>query len=121
MNQRVPYPMQRGVVEWGGPGPQRGDSLEWVIFALLLLLIVLVIALLVLSVMRRGRFGGGPRHRHFKMLGGPPGGGPPWGRPNALEIARQRYAQGAIGRDEYLQLVQDLGGEADAPPPPPPR
>jgi uncharacterized membrane protein len=123
MNQRVPYPVQRGVVEWGGGGPHGGDTLEWVIFALLLLLIVLVVALLVLSVMRRGRFGG-PRHRQFKMYGGPPGGGPPgggrpWGRPDALEIARQRYAQGAIGRDEYVQLVQDLGGGADAPPPPP--
>jgi hypothetical protein len=27
-----------------------------------------------------------------------------------------RYAQGAIGRDEYLQLVQDLGGEPEPPP-----
>jgi uncharacterized membrane protein len=120
MNQQTPIPMPRGgsrySFAWGG-GPHRGgDSLEWVIFALLLLLIVLVIAQLVLSVMRRGRFGG-PRRREFK-LHGPPGGGRPWGRPNALDIARARYAQGAIGRDEYLQLVQDLGGEPEPPPPP---
>jgi uncharacterized membrane protein len=115
MNQRVPYPMQRGVVEWGGGGPHDGDSLEWVIFALLLFLIALVVALLVLTVMRRG----GPRHRGFRLYGGPPGGGGPWGRPNALDVARVRYAQGAIGRDEYLQLVQDLGGEPEPPPPPP--
>jgi uncharacterized membrane protein len=121
MNQRMPVPMQRGqdFFVWGG-GPHRGgggDSLEWVIFALLLLLIVLVIALLVLSVMRRPGFGG-PRHGKFK-LHGPPGGGRPWGRPDALEIARARYAQGAIGRDEYLQLVDDLGGRPEPPPPPP--
>jgi uncharacterized membrane protein len=119
MNQQTPIPMPRGgqySFVWGG-GPHRGggDSLEWVIFALLLLLIMLVIALLVVSVMRRG----GPRHRGFKPHGGPPGGGPPRGRPDALEVARLRYAQGAIGRDEYMQLVHDLGGEAEPPPPPP--
>jgi hypothetical protein len=64
---------------------------------------------------RRGY--GGPR-RGFKLHGGPPGGRP-WGRPDALEVARLRYAQGAIGRDEYVQLVQDLGGEVEPPPPPP--
>jgi uncharacterized membrane protein len=113
MNQRMPIPMQRGQVYWESHGG-RGDSLEWVIFALLLLLIVLVIAQLMLTVLRRG----GPRHRGFKLYGGPPGGGRAWGRPNALEVARTRYAQGAIGRDEYLQLVQDLGGEPEPPPPP---
>jgi uncharacterized membrane protein len=121
MNQRMPIPLPRGgqfSYSYGGEAHRGGDSLEWVIFALLLLLIVLVVALLVLSVMRRGRFGG-PRYRRFKMHGGPPGGGRPWGRPDALEVARARYAQGAIGRDEYLQLVQDLGGEPGPPPPPP--
>jgi uncharacterized membrane protein len=117
MNQRMPpIPMQRGQFYWESHG---GGSLEWVIFALLLLLIVLVIAQLVLSVMRRGRFGG-PRHREFKLHGPPgPGGGRQWRRPDALEVARLRYAQGAIGRDEYTQLVQDLGGEQEPPPPPP--
>ena len=114
MNQRMPpVPMQRGQFYWESHG--RGDSLEWVIFALLLLLIALVVALLVLSVMRRGG-PGGPRHTY--KLHGPPGSGP-WGRPNALDVARVRYAQGAIGRDEYLQLVEDLGGEPEPPPPPP--
>lgn len=116
MNQRMPIPMQRGQFYWESRGG-RADSLEWVIFALLLLLIVLAIAQLVLNVMRRPGFGG-PRHRGFK-LHGPPGGGRPWGRPDALEVARLRYAQGAIGRDEYTQLVQDLGGEPEPPPPPP--
>jgi uncharacterized membrane protein len=117
MNQ-LPIPLPRGgqySFSWGGGPPHgRDDSLEWVIFALLLLLIVLVVALLVLSVMRRSRFGG-PRHRELK-LHRPPGGGRPWGRPDALEVARVRYAQGAIGRDEYLQLVQDLGGAPEPPP-----
>lgn len=121
MNQRMPIPMPRGRYSFPyGDGPHRGgaDSLEWVIFALLLLLIVLVIALLVLSVMRRRPAFGGPRHRELKLQG-PPSGGRPWGRPDALDVARLRYAQGAIGRDEYTQLVQDLGGEPEPPPPPP--
>jgi uncharacterized membrane protein len=119
MNQRMPVPMQRGqgFVTWGGEGHHGGgDSLEWVIFALLLLLIALAIAQLLLIAMRRPGVGG-PRHRGFTMNGPP--GGRPWGRPDALEVARLRYAQGAIGRDEYTQLVQDLGGEAEPPPPPP--
>ena len=119
MNQRMP--MRRGgeyTFSYGGEAHRGVDSLEWVIFALLLLLIVLVVAVLVLSVMRRPGFGG-PRHRELK-LHGPSGGGRQWGRPDAVEVARVRYAQGAIGRDEYLQLVQDLGGESDSPPSPPP-
>ncbi|MDX6469963.1 MAG: hypothetical protein QOF75_1766, partial [Gaiellaceae bacterium] len=93
-----------------------GNALEWVLFALLLLLIVLVFAQLLLTVMRPRRFGG---RRHFRQrLHGPPpgGGGRAWGRPDALEVARLRYAQGAIGRDEYTQLVQDLGGASEPPP-----
>lgn len=34
----------------------------------------------------------------------------------ALEAARMRYAQGAISREEYFQILHDLGA---APPPPP--
>lgn len=34
---------------------------------------------------------------------GPPGG------PDPLAVARMRYARGEIGRDEYVQLAQDLG------------
>ena len=121
MNQQTPIPMPRGgrySFAWGGEPHHGGaDTLEWVIFALLLLLIVLAIAQIVLAVMRRSGFGG-PRHRGFKMHG-PPGGGRSWGRPDALDVARLRYAQGAIGRDEYVQLVQDLGGAPEPPPPPP--
>jgi uncharacterized membrane protein len=116
VNQRVPYPMQQGHVEWGGgPHGGGGDSLEWVLFALLLLLILLVIAQLALALMRRPRFGG-PRHMRRGMHASP--GGAPWGRPDPLSIARMRYARGEIGRDEYVQLAQDLGGEPEPPPPP---
>jgi uncharacterized membrane protein len=113
MNQRVPAPMQRQIVEWGGGHRGGGDSLEWVIFALLLVLILLAIAQIALILMRRRRFG-----RHFgRGMHGPPGpGGPPWGRPDPLSIARTRYARGEIGRDEYVQLEHDLGGAPEPPP-----
>jgi len=115
MNQRMPLPMQRGQDFLIADGPHRGgDSLEWVIFALLLLLILLVVALLVVSVMRPPMFRGPRRGMH-----GPPAGRP-WGRPEPLSIARMRYARGEIGRDEYLRLAEDLGREPGPPPPPPP-
>ena len=121
MNQRVPPLMQRGIVEWGGGRHDGGaDSLEWVIFALLLVLILLVIALIALTLMRRPHFGG--RLHKRRGMHGPPGppGGPPWGRPDPLSIARMRYARGEIGRDEYVQLTQDLGGEPEVEPLTPP-
>ena len=118
MNQRVPPPVQRGVVEWQwGRHGGGSDSLEWVIFALLLVVILLLVALLALALTRRMRF----RGRHFEhRLHGPPGGGPPFGRPDPLSIARMRYARGEIGRDEFVQLTQDLGGEPEAEPLTPP-
>ncbi|HEX7525507.1 MAG TPA: SHOCT domain-containing protein [Gaiellaceae bacterium] len=45
---------------------------------------------------------------------GPPGG------PDPLAVARMRYARGEIGRDEYVQLAQDLGEAPAAEPPTPP-
>ena len=113
MYQRVPPPMQRQMVEWGGGHRGGGaDTLEWVIFALLLVLILLVIAQMALVLLRRRRFG-----RHFgRGMHGPGPGGPPWGRPDPLAIARMRYARGEIGRDEYAQLTQDLGGATEVDP-----
>ena len=112
MNQRVPSPMQRQLVQWGGEHRGGADTLEWVIFALLLVLILLVIAQMTLILLRRRRFGrhfGGGRH-------GPGPGGPPWGRPDPLAIARMRYARGEISRDDYAQLVRDLGGDTEVEP-----
>lgn len=37
----------------------------------------------------------------------------------ALERARMRYAQGEMGREEFLQVARDLGGEQPVPPAPP--
>jgi uncharacterized membrane protein len=113
MYQRVPPSMQRQMVEWGGGHRGGGaDTLEWVIFALLLVLILLVIAQIALILMRRRRFG-----RHFGGgMHGPGPGGPPWDRPDPLAIARMRYARGEIGRDEFAQLTQDLGGAPEVEP-----
>jgi uncharacterized membrane protein len=123
MNQRVPQPLPQGrgfgFAFGGGPHGGRADSLEWVIFALLLVLILLVIAQLALSLTRRKRFGGRHLRRGLHGPPGPPGGGP-FGRPDPLAVAGLRYARGEIGRDEYLRLAQDLGGAGDAGPPPPP-
>jgi len=121
VNQRVPFPMQQGRYFDVGRGAHgSGDSLEWVIFALLLVLILLVIALIALSLVRRPRFGG--RLHKRRGMHGPPGppGGRPWGRPDPLSIARMRYAQGEIGRDEYVQLTRDLSGEPEVEPLTPP-
>jgi len=75
-------------------------------FAVLAGLIALAIFLV-----RRVEHGHGP-HTHA---------GPPIPRPAdaALEQVRSRYARGEITRDEYVQLMQDLGGTTPIPPPPP--
>ena len=93
-----------------------GGGLGWVIFVLLLLLVLVVVAQLAMSLARRPRFGG-PMHMQGGQHGPP--GGKHWGRPDPLSVARMRYANGEIGRDEYVQLAQDLGGEAEPPPAPP--
>jgi uncharacterized membrane protein len=116
MNQRGgQYPMRQFYLD-GGSGHHPG-GLGWVIFALLLLLILLMFVQLALTLMRP-RFGGPGKFRH---RGGPPGFG--WGGgPDAAAIARIRYARGEISREEYSQLVDDLGGPTGPPhgPPPPP-
>ncbi len=64
------------------------------------------------------------------MVGGPPPSGPPTGaRPPgfgpdpAIDQVRYRYARGELSREEYFQLVGDLGagvgGPASVPPVPP--
>lgn len=114
MNQRMPFPMQQGhYFERAGEMHRGGaDPLDWVLFALLLLLILLVIAQLALILVRRARYGG---RRHMRgSMHGPPGG------PDPLAVARMRYASGEIGRDEYVQLAQDLGEAPAAEPPAPP-
>ena len=82
-----------------------GGTLGWVIFALELLLLAGIIVLLV-RAFTAPRFAGPPA--------GPPQGRRRFGRPDALTHARMRYANGDIGRDEYLQITRDLGGTAAA-------
>lgn len=110
----MPYPMQPGggygrMVEFhqgGGGGPW-----HWGIFVLLLLLVLLVAAQLVSVLLR-------PRHRGpmWQMRHKGPG---PWGPPDPLAFARMRYARGEIDRETFVQLTQDLGGDATAPTPAP--
>jgi hypothetical protein len=73
-----------------------------------------LVGLLIWAVLRLGRDGslraGGPQ------LAGPV---PTRGPDVALEHARYRYARGEIGRDEFLLISQDLGGQVSAMPPPP--
>ena len=41
-----------------------------------------------------------------------------YGRDPALEHARVRYARGELSRDDYLRVVNDLGGPAPPDPTP---
>ena len=83
-----------------GPGFEQhhggGSTLGWVVFALQLLMLA-GLAVLIARAFMRPRFG--PR----------PGRGGP-GDP--VEIARHRYARGELTREQYLELVGDLGGAA---------
>src|SRR4051812_16530278 len=87
-----------------GPGFQEhhgpGSTLGWVIFALQLLMLA-GLAVLIARAFMGPRFARGHRP-------GPGGRGP--GDP--LEIARFRYARGELTREQYLELVGDLGGAA---------
>lgn len=122
MNQRVPFQMQQDYFDHAHGMHGGGYGFGWAIFALLLLLVLILFAQLMLT-MRRPRFAGqrmwGRGHRH----GAPPWQeGASWNAPDPAAVARMRYARGEIARDEYVQLVQDLGGEPgpapEAPPPP---
>jgi uncharacterized membrane protein len=79
-------------------------SLAWVIFALLLVLLLLVIVSLALDTYYRSQ---GPKPVTKWLPPGPPGMFP-GGR--ALAVLDVRYARGQIGRKEYLQAREDLGG-----------
>jgi|SRR3954463_3805778 uncharacterized membrane protein len=72
-----------------------GSTLGWVIFALQLLMLAGLAVLIARAFM-------GPRFRGK----GRPGHGP--GDP--FEIARIRYARGEVSREQYLEIVGDLGG-----------
>ena len=79
-----------------------GSTLGWVVFALQLLMLAALGVLLARAFMA-------PRFARSGRKGPGPGPGDP------LEVARFRYARGELSRDEYLQVVRDLGGPDDAP------
>ena len=82
-----------------------GSTLGWVLFALQLLMLAGIAVLLARAFMRPAP--AGPRFKQTFRKGGP--------GPDALEIARYRYARGELSREEYLQVARDLGGEDEAP------
>ena len=91
--------------------------------ALGVLLILLIAAVLIGAVVfvavrlasRRPGHGGGRGYAYGWK--GPMGPGPMmYGRDPALEHARVRYARGELTRDDYLRLVNDLGGPPPAEP-----
>jgi uncharacterized membrane protein len=70
-----------------------------------MLLIVGLVAVAVWMVARTTR----ERPQAAVALPAAPPAPPPAGDA-AMEHARRRYAQGEIGREEYLQIANDLGG-----------
>ena len=82
---------------------------------LFLLIATLVIGLVVFVAVRLGS--GRPGHRGgWRTAMGP--GPMMYGRDPALEHARVRYARGELSRDDYLRVVNDLGGPAPPDPTP---
>jgi putative membrane protein len=60
----------------------------------ILVIVLIVLAIILIVKLSRGQIGGGGNSR---------------GSDSALEIARRRYAQGDISRDEFERIKQDLG------------
>jgi uncharacterized membrane protein len=84
-----------------GPGPERhfehgsgANSLEWVIFGLVLAILILLLGLVAMRLAGGPGRGRGRRRHGFE--------------PDAREVVRHRYARGEMSREEYLQASQDL-------------
>jgi putative membrane protein len=89
-----------------GPSPYGGHPYYGFFGGFLLLFIIVWLAFLLLrisfwSARTQGRYGG---------YGGPRGGPDP-----AVRIARQRYARGEITREQYDQIMTDLGRRGRGP------
>ena len=93
--------------------PMVGPGDGWYPVVHLIFWFALLAALIALGIflVRRAELG----HAHHTHAAPPP-------RPPdaALEHVRSRYARGEIPREEYVQLLQDLGGAPPIPPPAPP-
>ena len=66
---------------------------------MLKLLFLALIVWVVVSMVKRGRFGRGWNRQQFSRL---------MGEDNALQIARKRFANGEISREEYEALKRAL-------------
>jgi uncharacterized membrane protein len=79
-----------------GPYPYRYGAFGGVLFVLLILLVVFFIARVLFWTTRMGRYGGrGP--------------GGMYGPERPAMIARMRYARGEITREQFQQIMEDLG------------
>jgi len=87
----------------GGP-----SALSWTIFALQLLMLAALAVLLIRAFAARPRTADAGPPRRFVRRHGPP---------DPLTHARMRYASGEIDREEYLQVMRDLGGTPEELPP----
>ncbi len=85
--------------------PTVWDRILWVIPFVLFALVLAVAAVLVIRLVDRGA-----------RPTGPPPYPPPGSADQALAHVRYRYASGQLSREEYFQLLTDLGG---GPPPTP--
>ena len=74
-----------------------GSALGWVVFALQLVMLAGLAVLLARAFMRPSTRGSGPTPAPV----------------DPLETARFRYARGDLSREEYLQVVRDLGGSGE--------
>lgn len=100
---------------WIGGPPLWMELLGWLLFVLLVAVAVGLVVVAVLRLTgRRGAAVAGPRPPWAQAHWSSPGPDP------ALQAVRLRYAQGELGREEYLRLVADLGGQMPAPAPPSP-
>ena len=80
---------------WGDMG-SLGWGWGWGLLGAAHMLLWWVLIILGIAVLAKWLFGAGAQYR------GAPGG-------NALEILKERYARGEIGKDEFEQKKRDLG------------
>lgn len=80
---------------WGDMGTM-GWGWGWGIFGAVHMVLWWVLIVLGIAVLAKWLFGSGTQER--RAAG-----------PNALEILKERYARGEIGKDEFEQKRRDLG------------
>ncbi len=96
------YPTSFGLTGSSGPGTGVFGGAFLILF---LLILVFFVVRVVFWTSRAGRYG----------PGGGAGGGGPYGPDRPAMIARMRYARGEISKEQFDQIMKDLGR---GPPPP---